>query len=177
MALINAHIPFVRGVVTVNAYINIFMTNDVWLRCSRFFGIFGESKTSTNVVGVTVCVHQVTDRGFAPCTNGVNNGNSASCTRCVEAHQSISGVPHHAVAEAFNDCQVVGQLSDVVGDPVQWLINDSRINDFGGKFNWVHDCTLFQRRTYFLAEGSLGSPSTRSPRILRITFEVPPMMV
>ena len=132
---------------------------------------------STDVICVPMRIHQAGYGVIAPCANGVDHCFAASSARCVEAHQSISRVPHHAVAEALNDGQVVGQLSDVVGDPVQWLINDSRINDFGGKFYWVHDCTLFQHRTYFLAEGSLGSPSTRSPRILRITFDVPPMMV
>jgi hypothetical protein len=35
------------------------------------------------------------------------------------------------VAETFDDGQIVGQFSDVIGDSIEWLVNNSTVNDFG----------------------------------------------
>ena len=46
------------------------------------------------------------------------------------------------MAEAFNDCQVVGKFGYLVVHAIEWLINDAAVNHLCGKFDWVHAATL-----------------------------------
>ena len=62
LALINRHIPAIGGVVAINANVDIFMTNHMWLWCANIFCVLGKSKTSANVVGVSVCVDKGANR-------------------------------------------------------------------------------------------------------------------
>jgi hypothetical protein len=130
-----------------------------------------EGRAATDVIGVAVRVHQRADRVGRPRADRGVDRRPGVHAGGVEAHQPVVRAQGDRVAEALDDGQAVGELGQLVGDAVDRLVEHVLVDDARAERQQVPhagDAT---------PAGQRGRPRTRSPRMLRNTFEVPPMIV
>ena len=81
------------------------------------------------MVGVAVRVDEMCNTVGSPPLQRRDNRLAGVHSRRVEADHTVATVERDTVTEALDDRQVVGQLAELVGDPVDRLVDDARVDD------------------------------------------------
>ena len=134
-----------------------------------------ERAAAADVVDVAVRVHERVDATRAPLLQlGHDCGAGVHVAR-VETDETFARIPRHGVAEGLHHAQAVRDLAQFARGAVDRSVRDTRIDDFRGQREKISH--VVASVVGWCVVQPLGRPSTRSPRMLRITFDVPPMMV
>ena len=138
LAGVDAYVPVVGVGVSVESVVDVAVADHGHaIECG------GEVRAPADVVGMPVGVHEVADRRGGPALDGRDDVGTGSSVRGVERDEPLARVEHDAVAEALDDRQPVGQLRQLVGDPVDRFVDHARIDDPGGQCQEIsHPQTL-----------------------------------
>ena len=96
---INHAIPVVGVAIAIEAALNILVRYNSWCIVSTRQCVGRKVNASTNVVGMSVCVHQCSKRSIGPSANGFHHLFAGVLMAGVETHQAIPRVPCDHVAE------------------------------------------------------------------------------
>jgi hypothetical protein len=132
-----------------------------------------ERTAAPDVVDVTVGVDEGSDRIVRPRAHGRDHCPTGGGTGRVDHDQSVAGAHDRRMGERLDDRDAVGEFGQLLGDPVGRLVGDTGVDDARRQGEQVGH----RRSRPVQAPGSRGRPRRRSPRMLRSTFEVPPMIV
>ena len=192
LAGVDDQVPVVRQLVAGESGVDVLVADHPRPLVAAGMGVGGERTAAADVIGVPVRVDEGVDRCRRPPAEALDDGRPRVHPRCVEAHEPLVRAEGDAVAEALDHREVVGQLGQLVRHPVDGLVAHPVVDDPARQPQQVPHPPQPTRHSHLCSSadipdgddmsqrgraGSLGRPRTRSARMLRMTFDVPPMIV